>query len=432
MILVYHQHSSERLTYILQVLFQQQHKATNSTEEFLQYRGVKINYSSVPVDTNEIQIIPHKILFEKNISPQIVECFEWQGFKAFFKTNGSIPFDLFAASFYLISRYEEYLPYEKDMYGRYAHTNSVAFQNNFLHLPMVNLWLLELEKICQQKIVDFKLLNSRFCFIPTYDIDIAFRYRYHAVFRNIGGFFKDFITANFESITERALVYSGKSKDPFDVYDWLQEIHSTYQLNPVYFFLMAKKLKGYDRNIATNSLGFKKLIQQITTKNSVGIHPSWQSGDDEKLLGEEIQTLQQVCNNKIKDSRQHYIRMDLPNTYRLLIQNKIANDYSMGYGSINGFRASYTLPFKWFDLEKKESTSLMLYPFCYMDANAFFEEKLSAEEAAISLQAYHDIVKKVNGTFITIYHNHFLTKQPQWLRWRNVYLDFLKNNFLIR
>ena len=103
----------------------------------------------------------------------------------------------------------------------------------------------------------------------------------------------------------------------------------------------------------------------------------------------------------------------------------------MGYGSINGFRASYTLPFKWFDLEKNESTSLMLYPFCYMDANAFFEEKLTAEEAAISLQAYHDIVKKVNGTFITIYHNHFLTKQPQWLRWRNVYLDFLKNNFLI-
>ena len=103
MILVYHQHSSERLTYILQVLFQQQHKATNSTEEFLQYRGVKINYSSVPVDTNEIQIIPHKILFEKNISPQIVECFEWQGLQVFFKTNGSIPFVLFAASFYLIS-----------------------------------------------------------------------------------------------------------------------------------------------------------------------------------------------------------------------------------------------------------------------------------------------------------------------------------------
>jgi hypothetical protein len=321
------------------------------------------------------------------------------------------------------------LPHEKDMYGRYAHTNSVAFQNNFLHLPMVNLWLLEFEKICQQKVVDFKLMQSSFCFIPTYDIDIAFRYRYHALFRNIGGFFKDFITANVESITERALVYSGKTKDPFDVYDWLQEIHSTYQLKPVYFFLMAKKLKGYDRNIATTSFGFKKLIQKIVAKNKVGIHPSWQSDDDEKLLTEEIQTLQKVCKQSIIDSRQHYIRMDLPNTYRLLVQNKIANDYSMGYGSINGFRASYTLPFQWFDLEKNEITSLMVYPFCYMDANAFFEEKLSAEEAATSLQAYHDVVKKVNGTLITIYHNHFLTEQLQWLQWRNVYTEFLKNNF---
>jgi hypothetical protein len=193
---------------------------------------------------------------------------------------------------------------------------------------------------------------------------------------------------------------------------------------------MAKKLKGYDRNIATNSFGFKKLIQKIATKNTIGIHPSWQSGDDEKLLTEEIQTLQKVCKNSIIDSRQHYIRMDLPETYRLLVQNKITNDYSMGYGSINGFRASYTLPFQWFDLEKNESTSLMVYPFCYMDANAFFEEKLSVEEAAISLQAYHDIVKKVNGTLITIYHNHFLTEQPHWLQWRNVFTEFLKNNFI--
>jgi hypothetical protein len=64
-----------------------------------------------------------------------------------------------------------------------------------------------------------------------------------------------------------------------------------------------------------------------------------------------------------------------------------------------------------------------------MDANAFFEEKLSVEEATQSLQSYHDVVKKVNGTFIIIYHNHFLTKQPNWLQWRNVYTTFLKNNF---
>jgi len=38
-------------------------------------------------------------------------------FSAFFKSEGDYPFDIFSAVFYLLSRYEEYLPYKKDMYG---------------------------------------------------------------------------------------------------------------------------------------------------------------------------------------------------------------------------------------------------------------------------------------------------------------------------
>ena len=77
--------------------------------------------------------------------------FEWNGLKAFFKTGWDIPFDIFAASFYLLTRYEEYLPHEKDKYGRYAHVNSLAFKENFLHLPLINLWIQELIKLIQQK-----------------------------------------------------------------------------------------------------------------------------------------------------------------------------------------------------------------------------------------------------------------------------------------
>jgi hypothetical protein len=105
------------------------------------------------------------------------------------------------------------------------------------------------------------------------------------------------------------------------------------------------------------------------------------------------------------------------------------HEHSMGYGSINGFRASYTLPFYWFGLKENKITGLMVHPFCYMEANSFFEQKCSAEHAAAELQQYHDIVKSVNGEFITLFHNHFLTEQPQWIAWRKMYADFLENNF---
>jgi len=101
----------------------------------------------------------------------------------------------------------------------------------------------------------------------------------------------------------------------------------------------------------------------------------------------------------------------------------------MAYGSINGFRASYALPFYWFDLERNETTDLLLHPFCFMEATSVFEQKYSVEQTAEELQYYHDMVKSVKGEFIALFHNHFLTEQPQWLPWRKMYERFLENNF---
>jgi hypothetical protein len=68
------------------------------------------------------------LLNEEGIHPQKTDCSEWKKKKIFFLTAGDMPFDIFAASFYLLSRYEEYLPHEKDQYGRYSHVNSHCLQ----------------------------------------------------------------------------------------------------------------------------------------------------------------------------------------------------------------------------------------------------------------------------------------------------------------
>ena len=119
----------------------------------------------------------------------------------------------------------------------------------------------------------------------------------------------------------------------------------------------------------------------------------------------------------------------MPDTYRNLIQEGILDDYSMGYGSINGFRASCCSSFYWYDLLEDQSTNLRIHPFCFMEANSFFEQQYSAEAAAKELQEYYNKVKMINGTLITIFHNHFLTQQEPWLPWRNMYADFIGKNF---
>ena len=429
--LIYIKYVSLRADYIFSVLLSalgcDNYEFTADHSSFKHRSEAKINYSEERISDEEFWIKPVDLLFENDIKEQITSFFDFNDNKAFFKTEGDFPFDIFAASFYLITRYEEYLPHKLDMYGRYAHENSLAFKQGFLNLPLINIWLQLLLKELLKKFPSLHLTPQTFCLLPTYDIDIAWSYLHKGAMRNIGGLLKTIIANEWTATNERINVLFGKHKDPFDSYEWLHNLHKEYNLKPVYFFLLANKNKDYDKNILPSEVALQKLIQQHAGEYHVGIHPSWQSGDKHDLLKQEIKNLEKITGKVINKSRQHYIRMTLPDTYRKLIAEGISEDYSMGYGSINGFRASYCLPFKWYDLQKEETTSLTVFPFCFMDANSFYEQHETCDQALNEMEHYFEITKKVNGLLITIWHNNFLGTDKMFEGWREVYRTFCLN-----
>ncbi len=389
---------------------------------------IRINYSPERISADEFWLKPHSLLFENAITEQSIQCFEVNGQKAFFKTEGDFPFDIFAASFYLLSRYEEYLPHQKDMYGRYAHENSLAFKEGFLSKPLINYWLKDFKESLNGKYPDSRLFHaaSRFNFLPTYDIDIAWSYKHKGWWRSFGGLLNSLIKRDWQQFKDRRSVVKGKQKDPFDSYGWLNQLHEKHKLKPYYFFLVADKRGKYDKNISPSQRALQELIRDHLTRYPVGIHPSWRSGDQHSLLQEEINILRSITGNKVLSSRQHYIRFTIGETFRRLIENGIQFDFSMGYGSINGFRASAASPFYWYDLEKETQTGLMLFPFCYMEANSFYEQKYTAQQALDEMRDYYNAVKSVNGTFIMIWHNQFLGTDKLYEGWKEVYEQFVK------
>lgn len=410
-LVVYTQNFSPRAEYIFSALWPaigiSSYNLTHDKTYFKDFSGAKINYSKQQITKNEFWIKPVDLLFEKEIKEQTTDCFIQNETKAFFKTAESdFPFDIFAASFYLITRYEEYLPHKPGMYGRYAHENSLAFKEGFLNIPLVNIWLQQFAKELLKKFRALHLTPPTFNHIPTYDIDIAWSYLHKGWLRNAGGLLKSMMNGEWAKANERIQVLFGNKKDPFDSYKWLDELHDEHQLKPIYFFLLSQQNKDYDKNILPAKKALQRLIKQQSSKYDVGIHPSWQSGDKPELLKEEIKILQKITGKNVTKSRQHYIRMTLPDTYRRLTEAGIAEDYSMGYGSINGFRASYCLPHKWYDLQKEETSSLTIYPFCFMDANSYYEQHFTAEETLNEMEHFYEIIKEVNGLLITIFHNH--------------------------
>ncbi|WP_431213181.1 hypothetical protein ACQ86N_47500 [Puia sp. P3] len=181
-----------------------------------------------------------------------------------------------------------------------------------------------------------------------------------------------------------------------------------------------------DRNIPTSSAGLQQLIAYHAMGYRLGVHPSWRSGDREGLLKEEMEWLEEISEKKITRSRQHYIRFTLPHTYRSLLAHGIEQDFSMGYGSINGFRASVASSYNWYDLQQEEETGLRLMPFCFMDANSFYEQRNTAAQAMSELLHYYHHIRRVGGLMVTIWHNDFLGTDPGKAGWRQVYETFLK------
>jgi hypothetical protein len=423
MILIFSHSTSHRLQYscsfILKELMGMEFRISGNEEEFKSFDGSKINYSDEKITDTEFSVPNCGLLFENDIHSQNIECFKYNGYKAFFKgADEDFPFDIFSATFYLLSRYEEYLPHTKDIYGRYTHENSLAFKEGFLQLPLINIWVNDFAKSIKLK---FPIINYQFSilnFIPTYDIDIAYAYKQKGLFRNAGGFLKS-------PSLERVKVLAGLQQDPFDSYEWLDELHKHYQLQPIYFFLLAQKNGLYDKNILPHNHALQLLIKKHADRYPTGIHPSWQSGDNFLLMKQEKKLLQEIIDKPVTQSRQHYIRFSLPHGYRRLMEAGITDDYSMGYGSINGFRASVATSFYWYDLESEKQTSLRIHPFCFMEANSFYEQHFTPQQAYDELMHYYKLCKEVNGTLITIWHNNFFGTDKQFAGWKEVYEQFI-------
>ena len=405
---------------------------TNNVAEFNVYEGAKINYSHGQTGSDEIWIKPADLLFQSNIREQDTVCTNDHGYKTFFNTGGDLGFDLFSASFYLITRYEEYLPYNKDIYGRYAHENSLAFKENFLQLPLINIWLKHFRLLVRQRFPQLELREPAFVFLPTYDIDMAWSYKNKGLIRNMGGFFKDMLNGRFNLVKERYAVLQNKMEDPFASFNWLYDFHDKYHLSPVYFFLVAKKNGIYDKNIDPALPSMQQLIKQHAEKYLVGIHPSWQSGDSKDGIINEKEVLENIVSQKVVYSRQHYIRFHFPETARSLIEAGIKHDFSMGYGSINGFRASVASTYPWYDLENENQTNLMIHPFCFMEANAYYEQKISSAEAMDELKFFTYQLQQVGGTMITIWHNNFLGSSSQFKNWKDIYQQWVSEVIAFR
>ena len=117
----------------------------------------------------------------------------------------------------------------------------------------------------------------------------------------------------------------------------------------------------------------------------------------------------------------------MPQTYQKLQNAGIADDYTMGFASMVGFRTGTCTAFNFFDLSRNQRTELMIHPFQTMDVTLKNYLKMNPEQAWLQIEKLMLEVKNVNGTFVSLWHNESLKDSGQWLGWRKVFEQILEN-----
>jgi hypothetical protein len=392
---------------------------TQNVDEFSTYSGPKICYSHNKAK-NSINIKPHSLLLDNNKIKQSFAFFEWRSLPVFFLTDEEelVPFDIFAASFYLISRYEEYLPFVSDKHKRFPAEVSLAFNNSFLRIPLIDLWVMELKDVFKKFYENLKFNQTNFKYIPTIDVDNAYAYKHKGLFHSALAALNSIIKLNFKDIAHRLNVHLGYRRDPYDTYDNLFQIFNAD--DSVIWFVLGGKRNKFDRNIPLNNPRVKLLLRTISNKYHMGLHPSYASSINDELMQNEKNQLEGILGRNVKKSRQHFLRIEFPQTFRRLVSIGVEEDFSLGYPNHIGFRASTCTPFNFYDLDQEKELPLKIIPFQVMDRALLIETKGDALEAIRLTLNLAKEVKNVGGTFVSVWHNESLSGVNEWEGWDNV------------
>lgn len=335
--------------------------------------------------------------------------------------------DIIAASFFMLTRWEEKINSVKDRHNRFLAKESFAYKNNFIEKPIVNEYGDFLFSVLRLMGYQGFRKKSDFSILPTHDIDFAYYYKnkFTAFKKLIYHFIKRKSTLILSDIN-----FIKTKNDPYDSYNLLMDDAEKLNTKAHFFFMNGGK-SYHDNNYQIHEAKLKVILNNIKNRgHRIGIHPSYNSYNDLSQFQMELDDLQNKIDYKISFGRQHFLRFDVSETWNVWEKSHMEWDSTMGYSDVIGFRCGICQSFPVFDFNKRERLKLMEKPLMLMDVTLKDYSTLSPVEAIVKVESLMNTVKKHHGEFVYLWHNSSFTLD-NWEAYKPVYdsiIQFSNNN----
>ncbi len=387
---------------------------TSVIEDFISHQGPKLSYGRQPMG-NELFIQSQGLLTQRGIEAIEITVQPWQGSIGFFEVGekSALPFDIFSATFYLLSRYEEYLPHLKDHLGRFPAEESLAFQEKFLQQPVIDIWAFRFKEVLLQHFPDTQFSNRSFEKHHMVEATQPFAYSQRGFLRNFIGYLRDLGKLRMRSFFRRGRVLLKLRKDPFDTFNWMMNTAKKSDAKISVFFQLGDGF-SFLESINTKRKKYRMLVKFVGDYTEVGLTFSFHSLPDYELLKVEKHQMDELTHRKLRSSMNDQLLVDLPHSYRNLLELEVEKDVTMVYENHLGFRAGTCTPFLFYDLDYEIKTPLIIHPLA---GTSFAFKPYTKAETESEIYRLLDTVKSVNGTFSLLFSNRdFTAGQVFWKR----------------
>jgi len=337
--------------------------------------------------------------------------------------------DIFASSYFMLTRWEEYIIKTRDNHNRFPDSESLAYQHNFMNRPIVNEYVEMLWNMCYS--LDNKLtkIDRKYKITLTHDVDDILLYKNPvsvlAMIKNDILKRRNF-SSLFYTIMNFPLSFFNKNRDPYYTFDWIMTLSESIGVKSHFFFMDIGETK-HDKRYNNNSTYVKKLTDKIKKRgHHIGIHPSYNAYDNFNLLKKEKHILEKNLDLKINYGREHFLRFSIPQTWQIWERNSMTWDSTLGYSNNIGFRCGVCYEYSVFNILSREKLKLKEKPLIMMEAS--FIDNISSIDTNTLFQSINELIlvtKRYNGNFVLLWHNSSFNTL-KWKAYKKIYIKIIE------
>lgn len=333
--------------------------------------------------------------------------------------------DIIAATFFMLSRWEETVVPARDEHERFPATASVAYKQGFLDRPVVDEYALILREWLKVLLPGWDPKRRSFSVKLSHDVDRIRSFpNWYAAIRTFGGDLLKRHSPRRAWQTGVGAIFPHQNPC-FKGVRFLAELSHEYGLGDDAFYFMAAGPGQFECSYDPASPLIRRCIEDLREQGfEIGFHAGYHTFNDPEQLAKEKARLDAVLGETRYGGRQHFLRFQVPHTWRHWEQVGLSYDSTMTYADHEGFRCGTCHPFRPFDVEQNRELDLWEWPLIVMDGTLHDYRGLTPEQSEARILKLARRCKQVEGTFTLLWHNSSL--DGEWRPWAEVYRQVVR------